>query len=261
MKIDPAARPFTVMAAVPTVVAAVVRAPRTTFALGLLTAGVTLFFRDPDRTPDRSPVSDPDVVLAPADGIVTHGGQPAEHRRQRVLVRPGARVPADGIVTHAGEPQPGVAPPGEWQQVSIFLSLLDVHINRSPYGGHVVDVTHTPGRFLAAYRAESAMKNERSEVVVEQLVSGRTRRVVYRQLVGQLARRIVTRLEPGDEVATGERMGLMKFGSRMDVFVPPEVVLEVARGTRAVGGETVLGRFPAASPVVSVPARRGDTSS
>ena len=233
MKIDPAARPFTVMAAVPTVVAAVVRAPRTTFALGLLTAGVTLFFRDPDRTPDRSPVSDPDVVLAPADGIVTH----------------------------VGEPQPGVAPPGEWQQVSIFLSLLDVHINRSPYGGHVVDVTHTPGRFLAAYRAESAMKNERSEVVVEQLVSGRTRRVVYRQLVGQLARRIVTRLEPGDEVATGERMGLMKFGSRMDVFVPPEVVLEVARGTRAVGGETVLGRFPAASPVVSVPARRGDTSS
>ena len=233
MKIDPAARPFTVMAAVPTVVAAVVRAPRTTFALGLLTAGVTLFFRDPDRTPDRSPVSDPDVVLAPADGIVTH----------------------------VGEPQAGVAPPGEWQQVSIFLSLLDVHMNRSPYGGHVVDVTHTPGRFLAAYRAESAMKNERSEVVVEQLVSGRTRRVVYRQLVGQLARRIVTRLEPGDEVATGERMGLMKFGSRMDVFVPPEVVLEVARGTRAVGGETVLGRFPAASPVVSVPAGQGDTSS
>jgi phosphatidylserine decarboxylase len=220
VKIDPAARPFTAMAAVPTVVAAVARRPRATLALGLLTAGVTLFFRDPDRTPDRSPVTDPDVVVAPADGIVTH----------------------------VGAPQPGIAPPGEWQQVSIFLSLLDVHMNRSPYGGRVVDVTHTPGRFLAAYRAESAMRNERSEIVVERVVRGATRRVVYRQLVGQLARRIVTRIEPGDEVRTGERMGLMKFGSRMDVFLPPEVVLEVTKGKHAVGGETVLGRFPAAGP-------------
>jgi phosphatidylserine decarboxylase len=220
VKIDPAARPFTALAAVPTVVAALARRPRATLALGLLTAGVTLFFRDPDRTPDRSPVTDPDVVLAPADGIVTH----------------------------VGEPQPGIAPPGEWQQVSIFLSLLDVHMNRSPYGGHVVDVTHTPGRFLAAYRAESAMRNERSEVVVERVVRGATRRVVYRQLVGQLARRIVTRIQPGDEVGTGERIGLMKFGSRMDVFLPPEVVLEVTKGKHAVGGETVLGRFPAAGP-------------
>jgi phosphatidylserine decarboxylase len=220
VKIDPAARPFTALAAVPTVVAALARRPRATLALGLLTAGVTLFFRDPDRTPDRSPVTDPDVVLAPADGIVTH----------------------------VGEPQPGIAPPGEWQQVSIFLSLLDVHMNRSPYGGHVVDVTHTPGRFLAAYRAESAMRNERSEVVVERVVRGATRRVVYRQLVGQLARRIVTRIQPGDEVGTGQRIGLMKFGSRMDVFLPPEVVLEVTKGKHAVGGETVLGRFPAAGP-------------
>ncbi len=220
MKIDPAARPFTALAAVPTLVAAVANRPRTTLGLGLLTLGVTLFFRDPDRTPDRSPVTDPDVVLAPADGIITHVGQP----------------------------QPGIAPPGEWQQVSVFLSLLDVHVNRTPYGGRVIDVTHTPGRFLAAYRAESAMRNERTEVVVEQVVDGRVRRVVYRQLVGQLARRIVTRLEPGAELATGERMGLMKFGSRMDVFVPAEVVLEVTRGTRAVGGETVLGRFPATAP-------------
>jgi phosphatidylserine decarboxylase len=219
VKIDPAAKPFTVLAAVPTVVAALARRPRTTAALGLLTAGVTLFFRDPDRTPDASPVSDPDVVLAPADGLVTH----------------------------VGEPQPGVAPPGQWQQVSIFLSLLDVHVNRSPYGGRVVEVTHTPGRFLAAYRAESATKNERTELVVERVVDGQSRRVVFRQLVGQLARRIVTRVQPGDEVASGERIGLMKFGSRMDVFLPPEVVLEVSKGKRAVAGETVLGRFPAAT--------------
>ena len=188
---------------------------------------MTLFFRDPDRTPDRMPVADPDVVLAPADGMIVH----------------------------AGPPRAGVAPPGEWQQVSIFLSLLDVHVNRSPYGGRVVDVTHRAGRFLAAYRAESATRNERSEITVERVVGDERRRVVYRQLVGQLARRIVTRIAPGDEIGTGERIGLMKFGSRMDVFVPPDVVLEVGRGRRAVAGETVLGRFPGPSPTSPGPGR------
>lgn len=215
MKIDRAAQPFTAIAAAPTVVAALARKPRATLALGLLTAGVTLFFRDPDRSADLAPVSDADVVLAPADGMVVH----------------------------AGPAQAGVAPEGEWQQVSIFLSLLDVHINRSPYGGRVLSVTHTPGRFLAAYRAASATKNERSEIVVERVVGDQTRRVVYRQLVGQLARRIVTRVKAGDDVATGQRIGLMKFGSRMDVFLPLDVDLEVAKGQRAVAGETVLGRF------------------
>lgn len=219
MKIDPAARPFTAMAAVPTLVAAVARRPRLTATLGLLTAGVTLFFRDPDRSPDLAPVEDPDVVLAPADGVVVH----------------------------AGPAQPDVSPPGQWQQVSIFLSLLDVHINRAPYGGRVLSVTHTPGRFLAAYRAASGMKNERTEIVVERPAPGGPRRVVYRQIVGQLARRIVTRIAPGDHVPTGARIGLMKFGSRMDVFLPMDVTLEVAPRTRAIGGETVLGRFGAAA--------------
>ena len=217
MKIDPEAKPFTLLAAVPTAVAAVARRPRWTLGLGLLTAGVTLFFRDPDRTPDAHPVEDPDVVLAPADGMVMF----------------------------VGPAQVGVSPEGEWQQVSIFLSLLDVHINRTPFGGRVTEVSHQPGRFLAAYRAESATKNERTEITVERLVDGQLRQVVFRQLVGQLARRIVTRVRPGDVIATGERIGLMKFGSRMDVFVPPQVVLEVSKGRRAVAGETVLGRFPA----------------
>lgn len=220
MQIDPAAKPFTAMAAIPTVLAAVARRPRTTLGLGLLTAAVTLFFRDPERAPDLVPIADPDVVLAPADGMIMY----------------------------VGPAQDGVGPAGEWQQVSIFLSLLDVHINRSPYGGRVVGVTHQPGRFLAAYRAASATKNERSEITVERVVDGSVRTVVYRQLVGQLARRVVTRIRPGDEVGTGERMGLMKFGSRMDVFLPTEVSLEVRKGGRAVGGETVLGRFPASGP-------------
>ncbi len=215
MRIDPAARPFTVAAALPTLLAAGARRPRTTAALGLLTAGVTLFFRDPDRSPDLAPVEDPDVVLAPADGMVTHAGPAA----------------------------PGVAPGGDYQQVSIFLSLLDVHINRVPYGGRVETVTYRPGRYLAAYRAASATRNECTEITVTRDVGGQRRTVVFRQLVGQLARRIVTRIAPGDDVATGARMGLMKFGSRMDVFLPPDVELEVRKGQRAVAGVTVLGRF------------------
>lgn len=220
MRIDPAARPFTVAAALPTLVAALARRPRATAALGLLTAGVTLFFRDPDRGPDLAAVEDADVVLAPADGMVTHAGPAA----------------------------PGVAPEGDWQQVSIFLSLLDVHINRVPYGGRVETVTHRPGRFLAAYRAASATRNECTEIMVTRHVAGHRRTVVFRQLVGQLARRIVTRVAPGDDVATGARMGLMKFGSRMDVFLPPDVELEVRKGQRAVAGVTVLGRFGAHNP-------------
>jgi phosphatidylserine decarboxylase len=152
---------------------------------------------------------------------------------------------------HAGPGQPGVAPPpsdqGDWQQVSIFLSVFDVHINRAPYGGTVTDVTYRPGRWLAAYKFESATENERSDITVEREVRGRTRTVVFRQIVGLVARRVVTRVRKGDRIATGERIGLMKFGSRMDVFVPPEVELAVSTGDRTVAGQTVLGRWPAST--------------
>jgi phosphatidylserine decarboxylase len=136
-----------------------------------------------------------------------------------------------------------VAPDGDWQQVSIFLSVFDVHINRAPYGGRITEVTYRPGKWLAAYRFESAIENERSDIVVEREVGGRVRTVVFRQIVGAVARRVVTRVGRGDVVATGQRIGLMKFGSRMDVFLPPDVDLIVARGDRTVAGETVLGRW------------------
>ena len=126
----------------------------------------------------------------------------------------------------AGEPQPGVAPDGDWQQVSVFLSVVDVHVNRSPYRGEVVESSYRKGSFLAAYRKESAHKNERSELWLRD----GDRTVVFRQIVGVLARRIVTRTGPGQRLATGERMGLMKFGSRMDVFVPPECTITVTQG-------------------------------
>lgn len=217
--IDREAGPATGVAALPALTALLLRRPRTAAVLGLLPVAVAAFFRDPDRTPDRTP-ADPDVVLSPADGKVMYAG-------------PG---------------QDGVAPEGEWQQVSIFLSAFDVHINRAPYGGRLTEVTYRPGRWLAAYRHESAHLNERTDLTVEREVGGELRRVHFRQIVGLMARRVVTRVRPGDEVATGERIGLMKFGSRMDVFVPPAVVLEVAKGDRVVAGETVLGRWPAAVP-------------
>ena len=201
--------------AVPALVAAALGRRRTALALASLPVGIVAFFRDPERTIDHTPAA-ADLVLAPADGKVMHAG-------------PG---------------QPGVAPPGDWQQISIFLSVFDVHINRTPYSGTVTDVTYRPGKWHAAYKFESATENERSDITIEHTVAGEKRTVVFRQIVGLVARRVVTRVKAGDVLRSGERIGLMKFGSRMDVFVPPEVELAVAKGDRTVAGETVLGRWP-----------------
>ena len=119
--------------------------------------------------------------------------------------------------------------------MAIFLSPLDVHINRSPVGGRVTRIEYRPGRFLPAYDAR-ANENELNEIWVD--VDGTP--VVFRQVVGVLARRIVCRVEEGQRLSLGERIGLMKFGSRMDVFLPPGVALKVSVGQTVVGGETVL---------------------
>jgi phosphatidylserine decarboxylase len=129
-----------------------------------------------------------------------------------------------------------------------------VHINRAPYGGTVTDVTYRPGKWHAAYKFESATENERSDITVEREMYGDTRTVVFRQIVGLVARRVVTRVKAGDVIATGERIGLMKFGSRMDVFVPPEVELTVHTGDRTVAGETALGHWP--THVAPTPTKR-----
>jgi len=213
-RIDRDAWPAAAVAAVPALLAAAGGHRRLALGLGALPVAVAAFFRDPDRLPDHAQLGD-DVVLASADGRVMY----------------------------AGPAQPGVAPDGDWLQVSIFLSVLDVHINRAPYGGRVTEVTYRPGRWLAAYRAESATENERSEITVERTVDGATRTVVFRQIVGLLARRVVTRVRPGEEVSAGQRIGLMRFGSRMDVFVPPDADLEVGEGDRTTAGETVIARW------------------
>jgi phosphatidylserine decarboxylase len=212
--VDRAGAPATALAALPAAAAALTGRRRTALALLSLPVAIAAFFRDPDRGPDYGPIAD-NLVLSPADGKVMYAG-------------PG---------------QPDVAPEGDWQQVSIFLSAFDVHINRAPYGGRITDVTYRPGRWLAAYKHESAYLNERSDITVEREVDGQTRTVIYRQVVGLMARRVVTRVKAGDVTSTGQRIGLMKFGSRMDVFVPPQVDLAIEAGTRVVAGETVLGRW------------------
>jgi phosphatidylserine decarboxylase len=175
-------------------------------ALFVLAAFFTFFFRDPDR---RAPATLGDnEVLAPADG--------------RVLV--------------AGDVIPDGAPPGSWKQVSIFLSPMDVHVNRVPVSGRVTRVAVMPGRFMPAYRHDAGSVNERSEIVIDH----RGQTIVTRQIVGMLARRVVCRLTGGDEVHAGQRLGIMKFGSRMDVFVPSNATLTVKVGETVRGGETVI---------------------
>ena len=206
MKIDRAGWPFVHGALVPALILAAVL-PWLAAVFGVIALFMVYFFRDPDRTvPDQA-----DAVVSPADG--------------RVLV--------------AGEAERTSAPPGAWKQISIFLSPLDVHINRIPIGGRVTRVEYTPGRFLAAYRPESARVNERNEVWIER--DGGI--VVCRQVVGVLARRLVCRVAPGAAVRTGERYGLMKFGSRIDLYLPLHATLRVAVGDRVRSGETVVATW------------------
>jgi phosphatidylserine decarboxylase len=204
---DRAGFPFVALAALPAAFAALLGAMAVALALLVLPIAIGLFFRDPRRTP---PAVDRDTVLSPADGTVMF----------------------------AGDAKPEEAPSGAWRQVTIFLSPLDVHINRAPVGGLVTRVDYHHGSFLPAYKS-GAHANERSEIWFD--VNGRV--VVARQVVGVMARRIVCRLVAGDRVALGDRIGLMKFGSRMDVFMPSNTTLSVSAGQRVRGGETIIARL------------------
>jgi phosphatidylserine decarboxylase len=204
VRIDPSALPF-IGGALAIALAWVIAGAWLVALPFLLLAGFFLFFfRDPERLSPR----DDEAVLSPADG--------------RVLV--------------AGPAVAESAPPGSWQQVSIFLSPMDVHVNRIPASGRVTRVTFKPGRFLPAYRHDAGAANERSEIWIDH----RGQMIVARQIVGMLARRVVCRVATGTEVRAGDRFGIMKFGSRMDVFLPLGATISVAVGDMVRGGETVI---------------------
>jgi phosphatidylserine decarboxylase len=166
------------------------------------------FFRDPDRqVPTGS-----NLVVSPAD----------------------ARVMVAGATVWPG------APAGEWTTISMFLSPMDVHVNRTPVSGTVTRVEYHPGQFLPAYKKEAGELNEWTEVWFNRPGGP----VVVRQIVGILARRIVCRLKEGDAVTTGQRFGVMKFGSRIDLFLPRTATILVKVGDKVVGGETTLATLP-----------------
>jgi phosphatidylserine decarboxylase len=209
MRIDPAGWPFVLGGLVVAIIIAFTVGKVVGLVVLCLTVFFLFFFRDPDR---KVEVSDSGVV-SPEDG----------------------RIMVAGPATAAGFAA------DTWQQISIFLSPMDVHVNRMPVSGRVVKVTYRPGRFLPAYREQAADLNEYTEVIIDHDGT----QVVVRQIVGALARRIVCRTTEGAVVHAGDRFGVMKFGSRMDVFVPLSATLHVTVGQKVRGGITLLATLRA----------------
>ena len=170
----------------------------------LLTLFMAFFFRDPKRNPPN----DPNVVVSPADGRVTRIESAAGQTNSPTLI-------------------------------SIFLSPLDVHINRAPIPGKIVDVVYSPGKFLMATNEQASVVNEQNALTIQ----GEKITVVCKQIAGILARRIVCWKHTGDRLKLGERFGMIKFSSRTDVLLPANVKVTVAEGDRVRGGITVIGRI------------------
>lgn len=179
---------------------------------GLLAAGACAgFFRHPPRVPPTRP----GAVVAPADGVVC-------------LIEKAAPPPELGL---GADPLP---------RISIFLSVLDAHVQRAPVSGQVIAVEHRPGRFASADLAEASTDNERNSIVIA-TPEGRT--VIATQIAGLLARRIVCDVRAGDSVAIGDTYGLIRFGSRLDTYLPAGTVPMVILGQRTLAGETVLAEL------------------
>ena len=208
MRIDKAGLPFIAGSLIPAAALATARRYGWAAAFAVLGGFFTYFFRDPEREVPQGR----GLVVSPADGRVMIAG------------------PSDGRWS----------PPGEWNQITIFLSPLDVHINRTPVEGRVTRIDYRPGSFLPAYKHD-ASANELNEIWIDH--EGEP--VVVRQIVGVLAGRIVCGVAEGQALAGGERIGLMKFGSRMDVFLPRRAEVLVQVGQAVVGGVTVLARLQA----------------
>ncbi len=175
----------------------------------LLLIGLLLFFRDPERTPPANPLA----LVSPADGKVI-------------------------CVDEAEDPCFGK---GKFRRVGIFLSVLDVHVNRSPYAG-VIECTHySAGEFLDARHLEVDLRNE-NQTWLLQTARGT---VLVRQIAGLIARRIVGWKKSGESVQTGERFGMIRFGSRTDLYIPSSCTIQVQPGQRVLGGETIIALWPA----------------
>jgi len=187
--------------------------------LGWILAGLTLwvatFFRDPVRTTPRGDK----LVVAPADGLITmitRVGPPPELRG------------ADGLAD------------GDYTRVSIFMSVFDVHINRAPISGRVKRIAYVPGKFVNADLDKASEDNERQHILIE---GSDGLRIGFTQIAGLVARRILAFVREGDMVDVGQRVGLIRFGSRVDVYLPAGTSPKVLLGQRTIAGETVLAEI------------------
>ena len=209
----PAGRPFVAGAAIATLLVRL-RFKRLGVVLALVTAWVAWFFREPKRvTPTR-----PNLAVAPADGTVSHVVDAVPPAELGLGSQPMTRV-------------------------SVFLSVFDVHVQRVPADGEVVQVSYHPGKFLSADLDKASEENERNTVWLR-TVSGHDLVVV--QIAGLVARRIVCEVAEGEKVAAGQTYGLIRFGSRVDLYVPRGSRVLVEAGQRTIGGETVLAELPEA---------------
>ena len=213
--VHPEGRKFGMIAGAVTLVLALMAWETLAWPMAGVTLWVLAFFRDPVRT---VPQGD-DLIVAPADGMVT--------LIQNVMP-PKEMAGIDGL---------GEAP---MTRVSIFMSVFDVHINRTPIAGTIKNVIYISGKFLNADLDKASEDNERQHILVERSDG---LRIGFTQIAGLVARRIVPFVKLGDMVAAGQRIGLIRFGSRVDVYLPVGTAPKVALGQRIVAGETVLARI------------------
>jgi len=176
---------------------------------GVTAVWVVWFFRNPRRIPP----ADPAVVVSPCDGKVIR----IESLQDHELL------------------------PGPWQKISIFMNVFSVHVNRIPYDGIIEDIRYFPGKFLTANLDKASTDNERNALVLD---LGRGERMIVIQIAGLVARRIVCWVSKGKKVNKGERFGMIRFGSRLDVFLPPRAGIRVRIGDRVRAGETPIGELP-----------------
>jgi phosphatidylserine decarboxylase len=183
--------------------------------LGFVTLILTIFFGIFFRDPDRLIPSAEGLLVSPADGFIS------------------------AIKTLQAHPYVGEGA----VQISIFLTILDVHVNRIPISGVIESIDYKSGKFMVAYKDHASEENEQTEI---NLLTTDSIKIAFRQIAGQLARRIVCRLNEGQKVKVGERFGMIKFGSRTDLIVPADTKIEVEKGQHVKGGETIIAKLTTA---------------
>lgn len=218
--VHPEGRKFALIAVVASIGAAFMAWETIAWPLGVLTLCILAFFRDPERVVPQCE----HAIISPADGLVSLIQK----------VEPPAELQIDDGSGSNGLPR------GQVTRISIFMSVFDVHINRAPIGGTVRRLVYVPGKFMNADLDKASEENERQHILIERADGAA---IGFTQIAGLVARRIVPFVKPGDILAGGQRVGLIRFGSRVDVYLPAGTDAQVVLGQKVIAGETVLARI------------------